>query len=564
MINNYSSKFGTKDELYIETLLKNLVALQSDTGSEKENEISKYIFNKLSELPYFCENNSHFGIDQIPDDTFGRSIVWGLVKGKGSNTVVLMNHHDAVDLSAYGEFGQVALSPELIKCQLKKSKTNPDVEKDLNDPDWMFGRGTADMKAGIAIQMWSLAQLSAVKNLEGNVLFLSVGDEENLSAGMRHAVSILNKLQSEFSLDLKYAINSEPYDRNDDESPIYYEGSVGKVMPVIYARGKTSHVGQVYSGLNPTFMLSNVQSRIELNTDFSDDVQGEVSAPPTLIYVRDRKNVYDASLPESAVAYFSVLTMTSTPSQVINRTKSLCIDAFKSSVKSVEDSFKRMNERSNYYTEPPNLQERVMTYDELTTTLINSDSPCIKKYLYDLAKDVSQRVNGGFLNLQEATIEIIEKTVSLLPDNDPLIVVAYSGPLYPHVCNLDFDSQTSEDIKEIIQAFTKDKWDIAYCKRNYFLGISDFSYASFVMDNHEIETIGSNMPGWGELYHIPLEELKLLKMKLVNLGPRGKDIHKMTERVSKQDAFERIPQLMMHFITSVLGEEMINNSEIAM
>lgn len=540
--------FSVNDELRIEELFNNIIALQSDTGTKMENKLSGYLHHCLAELSYFKKNSDHFGIEEIPDDPFARSIVWGLVKGTGKKTIVMMNHHDAIDLSPYGELKNIALEPTLLRHKLKSIVHDADVLEDLGNSEWIFGRGTADMKSGVAMQLWALEKFSEYGNFDGNILFLSVGDEENLSAGMRYAVSRLNEIAEGYDLNLEIAINSEPYDINDDEAPIIYQGSVGKVMPVVFARGKTSHIGQVYSGLNPTFLLSKLHAAIEVNPQFSDLVEGEVSAPPTWVYLRDGKKMYDASLPETAVAYFSVLTMTSTPTDIFNQVMSLSKAAFETCIEEVNNSYKHAVQNSRYHIDAPSLKSRVWSYEDLQLHLLEKVGVAYNKVIKETTELVKKRILSGEINLQEATILLIEKLVSLLPDNDPIMVVAYSGPFYPHVCNLDLPFDNLLDFQKIISDFSESKWGVSYEKRNYFLGISDFSYMSFMMGQEEIDLIESNMPGWEDLYYVPLDEMKKFKMQLVNIGPRGKDIHKMTERVSRSDAFYRTPQILLHLL----------------
>ncbi|WP_432663110.1 M20/M25/M40 family metallo-hydrolase [Wukongibacter baidiensis] len=546
------TSFTKEDAAKIEKLFGQLVEIQSDTSSVKENDISEFIYSWLSDLSYFKMHENLLGRTLIPDDPFGRSVIWALLKGTSEETIILMNHHDAIDIEEYDDLKSIALKPKALREKLMERKLTKEVLEDLQNDDWIFGRGTADMKSGIAIQMWLLSKLSREEKLKGNILFVSVCDEENLSAGMREAVKILSNLKSNYQLDYKCAINSEPYIKKENEAPIYYEGSVGKVMPVIFARGKKSHIGEVYSGLNPTFLLSRIHMDIEVNLKFSDCVEGEISPPPTWVYYRDQKLNYDASLPEAAVGYFSVLTLTTPPSEVLKKVKDICYDSFLYCTEHVKKSYQSAVNISQYSIESPEFIPRVLAYQELYQMLSEQLGKSFICGIKDHTMKLKSAIKSGEITLQDATIAIIEKTISYLPDQEPIIVIAFSGPLYPHVCNLDLRNNVSEAFNSIINNFTTEKWGVEFKKRNYFMGISDFSYTSFLMGDAEISSIESNTPGWGELYHIPLEQLKELKMELVNFGPWGKDLHKVTERVSKLDVFNRIPQLMEYFVKQQL------------
>ena len=43
-------------------------------------------------------------------------------------------------------------------------------------------------------------------------------------------------------------------------------------------------------------------------------------------------------------------------------------------------------------------------------------------------------------------------------------------------------------------------------------------------------------------------------MPCINIGPWGKDFHKLTERVLKQDLYERTPAIIQHAIGLVLAD----------
>ena len=120
---------------------------------------------------------------------------------------------------------------------------------------------------------------------------------------MHSAVVLLNKLKEEYNLKYIIIINSEPHQITDKDIGVLSEGSVGKIMPFIYVRGYLSHVGKVFEGFNPVGLLARIISKTELNLELSYFIEGEVSPPPTWLYVRDSKSHYDVSMPLSTSAY---------------------------------------------------------------------------------------------------------------------------------------------------------------------------------------------------------------------------------------------------------------------
>ena len=61
------------------------------------------------------------------------------------------------------------------------------------------------------------------------------------------------------------------------------------------------------------------------------------------------------------------------------------------------------------------------------------------------------------------------------------------------------------------------------------------------------------MPFFGNLYDIPIAAIEQISMPCINIGPWGKDLHKMTERVLKEDLYHRTPRIIRHAIETVLG-----------
>ena len=68
-----------------------------------------------------------------------------------------------------------------------------------------------------------------------------------------------------------------------------------------------------------------------------------------------------------------------------------------------------------------------------------------------------------------------------------------------------------------------------------------------------IDYISNNMLMWNDIYYIPLEIIKELSMPVINVGPFGRDLHKYTERVWKEDLFYKTPQLIDLVVRNMLN-----------
>ena len=69
----------------------------------------------LERQPYFAKHPSLCGQCALEGDSLGRTVVYGLVRGKGAGTVVLTGHYDVVDTDEYGRFRALAYDMEAWK-----------------------------------------------------------------------------------------------------------------------------------------------------------------------------------------------------------------------------------------------------------------------------------------------------------------------------------------------------------------------------------------------------------------------------------------------------------------
>ena len=322
----------------IKKLTLELVRIQSDTGTRQEKDVETYLHDWLGEREYFKNHPDYFGQYPLPEDPLERCVVWGLVKGQGDQTVILMHHHDVVDAFDYGSLAKWAYDPPKLQAALAGMELTPEVRRDLESDAWIFGRGTGDMKAGAATQCVLLEEYSEKSDFKGNILLLSVPDEESLSVGMRGSLRLLIDLKARYNLNYKILINSEPHAKEQGNIGTFHVGSAGKLLPVIYVRGKKTHIGHIYQGFNPVLLLSEIVLQTELNTDYSDLIRGEVSPPPSWSYMRDRKEVYDASIPASAGGYLSLIPLNKTPEELIRQLKATCEYSFERVMEKIQQS----------------------------------------------------------------------------------------------------------------------------------------------------------------------------------------------------------------------------------
>jgi arginine utilization protein RocB len=532
------------------------VKVRSDTFSDLERDIEPFLMDFFDHIDYFKINPEYFGTYKIKNDTFDRSVCWGLVKGVGDDTVVLIHHNDIVDVEDFKTLKPYAYSPKELEAELLKIKEDlfPEARQDLESGNYIFGRGTADMKGGGSIQLALMKRYSELENLKGNVLLISVPDEENLSAGMLSAVLLLKELKEKYKLNYLMMINSEPHQRVNSDVGVLSEGSVGKMMPFFYVRGFLSHVGKVFEGFNPVSLLSEIVRKTELNLNLSDFIENEASPPPTWLYFKERKYNYDVSLPPSAGGCLSILTLNREPASMLDSIRSICNDAFTELINDMNEKHRIFKQRLNKPITTLPWKAKVVTFKELYDEAYMEHGEIFKDTYCKALQDIKEKVQAGDISMIESNFYLVEAIYDFINDISPRIVIGLAPPYYPNVSNLYIKdcSDKARYLSNRIMDYSLKQFNQPYSREYFFTGISDLSYTSIKNSKTISEALEGSMPLFGSLYFIPIEEIESLSMPCLNVGPWGKDFHKLTERVLKEDLFHRSPALLNYAISILL------------
>lgn len=522
------TKWKTKEQLI--KLLCNLVEIPSITGSEAERKFPDYIIGELSSLEYFQKHPEN--IRKYPTGD-GRSFVTGLVKKNhhSKKTVILISHFDVVDVEDYGRWKEEAFHPEKLKEQFLRHKDElpKQVRQDIETGNWLFGRGTMDMKCGLALHMAMLEQATE-GGFDGNILLLTVPDEEANSVGMRAAVSVLLELANEHELEYTAVLNGEPMFMRypGDQTKYIYTGSIGKVLAGFLCYGKETHVGEPFAGLNGNYMASFITSELELNTDFCEQVENERTPPPSNLIQYGLKKGYSVQIPHRAVTLFNLFLLNKTMGEVMDdlREKAETVaEKIVSSYKKQIDSYSK-----DTYFPVKEMNISIKTYEELMNY-------AQKTYGEDIVNQLITSIvsNRGDMDDREVTIKIADELTILCKELAPLIVLFFAPPFYPAITSYQHPL-IKEVVTEILD-YSKEFHDISFEKINYFSGISDLSYAGLQYPAAYMKPLTSNMPLWNNGYKIPIQELEQLNLPVLNLGPVGFDAHQWTERLDVDYAF---------------------------
>jgi arginine utilization protein RocB len=154
----------------------------------------------------------------------------------------------------------------------------------------------------------------------------------------------------------------------------------------------------------------------------------------------------------------------------------------------------------------------------------------------------------------EASHAVVEHTLFNITDASPTVVVALTPPYYPVVDNAMLGDETTlvERVVDATIARGASEFGEHY-ERFHIIGMSDLSYFMKNPSPGDNAYVRKNMLLWGDIYEIPFDEIDDISMPVLNIGPWGKDIHKYTERVLREDLVSRTPDLMSFAIERLLG-----------
>ena len=534
-------------------LMTELVAIDSISDSKKEVAAAQYIYDFLKELPYFKDHPEDVGLMEIEGDAHGRKVPYAFLNGEKRNTVVMMGHFDVVNAEVYGEAEPLAFTVgEELEAALAKKAMNPAQRADMESGEWIWGRGVADMKGGLAIHLALFEQYAAQAQegkLPGCLFFMGVPDEESYSAGMRAGAQVLREFKRKYDLDFKLLIDPEPTNLADGKQ-VMSIGSVGKSMPVVMVQGVTAHVGHCFNGISPLGMLSGIYLRTNGSLEFSDCYEAEATMPPTWTNMRDMKHIYDVSIPYRASGYFTVLSFSTTPDQIMAKLKKISEEVFEEMVTKLNDTYQEFKKMNKFETrEKLHYDTLILSFAELIDRLKKEDAAGFEAFYKEAYAEVAEKTASGELNYPAATIALMEKVLNYADIKQPLILLGFAPPYYPAV-HSDLiagkegaGTDAYSFVKEASAAYGQ---EMNY--ENYFMGISDASYSA--MDHpFDYNAFSANTPMWGDLYSLDFEAIEEIGIPSVIYGPIGKEYHQWTERVNRKSLLEVVPAVTQQLIS---------------
>ena len=321
------------DKANIRRNLSRLMAAKSISGTADEIQGAEVILDMLHELDYFKAHSENIFTVPVAGDPLGRYIVAALMCGSAAgDTIILTGHYDVVDADEYAQLKDIAFDMDAITARIGELPVSEECRQDYESGDWLFGRGSADMKFGHALIIELLRHYGEdISALSGNLLYVAVCGEETNSEGMLTAALFLNKLAAERNLHYRALLLSECYLNDDmahDPTRYIHYGATGKVMPLFFCAGKGCHADEPFVGLDANALNAAVYARLAMNADYCEHMRGECTPPAVCLKMKDLKANYSVSIPMYAVSYYNLLTLDLDPEGITERLKALAYDAF--------------------------------------------------------------------------------------------------------------------------------------------------------------------------------------------------------------------------------------------
>lgn len=543
----------------VRSIAKELIKIPSVVRTNGEKDCATWIYNYYKELSYFIKNPQYLNFQKTEDDDIERYNTIAMVRGTkadSNRTIIMMGHLDTVGVDDFGEIKDYAFDSDNLLELIRQSDPGEDVLKDIDSKEYMFGRGSLDMKSGIAGHMYLIKYFSEhPEELDGNIIAIAECAQEDNSHGIISALTLLLEWKKQYNLDFISAINagySTPYHEKDENRYIYF-GTVGKLLPSFYVMGKRTHVGQAFAGLNPNIIISELNRNIELNPDLCDISQGEITLPPTSLKQCDTKKEYTVQTPLSAYSYYYFFTHGMSPKDILLKIKEKAVESFNQVIIRLNEQYKHYCELGNHvYTKLP-WETRVYSWEEFYNEILTIRGYKFKVFLHNFADNLNKK--NPSMDLKDFSVQVIEAAWEWSVDKSPTIIIYYSSTFSGRIemtGKTQLEQQLLDSVNKsicLVQGYS----DRPIMTKMFYPYISDTSFMAISDDTYELNALENNMPAWGTKYIYPIDEILEINVPVVNIGGIGKDVHKMTERVHMKYTFEHVPNLTYNTIRNLIG-----------
>lgn len=541
-------------------LTKKLVSIPSMNNSDGgERAVADYMAAWIRELPYFKAHPDQVITQPLKNDPYDRINVVAIAFGSRSNsneTIILHGHHDTVGIDDYGSIKECAFDCDALPEKIKSITSDPEVLADIESGEWMFGRGSSDMKSGDAVNMVLMRYFTEhLDQFDGNLIFMTNPVEENQHTGIIESLNVLEELKAKYGLTYKMAMNTDFISPAfpGDTAHYFHAGAVGKILPCFYIIGKPTHSGQGFEGFSASMVAAEITRNIDMRAEFSDVYNGEFAMPPTVLKMRDLKPSYDVQTAFSAFVYFNYFIHNMEMDEIFARLRKVAEDAL-STVDTYTDEQNKVYCKmtgADYYKRE--YQLKVMEYSELY-----EKAKALKPDVDEDIRAITKQSLEENLDRRELCLKIVEYLANnILSINTPTVILFLAPPYCPRNTlkrEIPEEGALLDSVVDLLNQLGQEMGEELKMMQ-FFPVLTDSSYLKLDDTDTSIKTLVDNFPDMKGHYDVPLDQIKRLNIPAFNFGCHGKDAHKWTERVHKEYSFGKLPIIMLRVLEKYLNEK---------
>jgi len=529
------------DREYLLSMIKELVAIPSVTESAAESAPGEWLFERLSKLPYFQEHRAHLKLAETPLEGSLyklKSLVARVdAAKKTARTVLLIGHYDVVDIKCYGDIAEHAFAPDRL------------AEIFGAGGDILYGRGVMDMKCGVAVETALIEEFAKDRGLfDVNLVMALVGDEENASAGMRGVLPAIAAMQAE-GLDFLAALNTEPGEAGQSGvvGPMVFLGTLGKLMPGFYIRGRDAHVGSCYNGFSALLAASRLVAYAEGNPYLADPLHGVCQPSWICLDMKALRDFYSVTVPDKAYAYFNCFTTNNTPALVMEQMRGIAAYALRQSSEQLTASYRALLALGYEGAEFEPAEPAVYTLEELKELARGRHGASFDD---ELSRYIETLPPG---DMRARGIKAVDFIADRSGAEGPYIVCFFLPPWLPVRTDITDDPRDRAAVAaaRAVAEECAAKYGLKMTETELFAGLCDLSYVGAKVSDDDVRALSENMPGWGGIYNIPLAEMQGLGLPVMNLGPSGEAPHKRDERLHLSYSLDVLPELLKRAVREI-------------
>ena len=457
--------------------------------------------------------------------------MFAFLPGEARKTVILMGHFDTVPSSP----GQV---------------TGPAGGR---DDGYLYGRGSLDMKSGIAVAMKLMEYWNAGPARPAvSVLFVATCDEEVESVGILEAAGFIGELKEGTSpgavaltggspCDFLGVINVDYTTERYPGDPEYHawNGTIGKMLAGVYVRGYQTHAGEYFRGFGAMGLLSRLITAI-------DGCSGLAGAapPPVTLKVADAKEEYNVMTSPSGWAYFNIFSTGNTPSQVMLQLREISDSVIGGYLGDLNRNFEAYASAANIPAGGIIWEVKTRTWSEIRQAAVSKAGT---EKVREICDEMMSPERPG--DVRERSFALVERVLALLDERDPVVVLMFLPPFYPYI-SPDAGALRRELDHAIASVGAgagagSIAAGVAITVEDFYPYISDMSYLRIEPEiRRTVGELTSEMPAWGRGYHLDFDTIAKVDLPVINAGPYGFGAHQPEERVEKSYTYRVLPRLL--------------------